>query len=146
MTARRNLEWSDGAAGPLLAAGRNWRARAACKDADPDLFFPMPGDEGAERQAKAVCAGCRVRPECLDWALTHGVSGVWGGLSEDERRPLNRPAVRIPAPVERKTKRCPSCDTPKSTDKFFRNSARYDGLDSNCKDCRSGARKARAAA
>ena len=65
---------------------------AACRSTDPDLFFPISSSGRSVAQvaeAKAVCAGCRVRRECLAFALrTHQVHGVWGGLSEQERHPL----------------------------------------------------------
>jgi WhiB family transcriptional regulator, redox-sensing transcriptional regulator len=69
---------------------RDWWRSAACREADPELFFPVgahgPGaSELAE--AKAVCAACRVRRQCLQYALaTHQLHGVWGGTSEDERQ------------------------------------------------------------
>ncbi len=70
----------------------DWRARGACLRADPELFFPLssvgPSVEHLN-QAKAVCARCQVRAECLEFALaTRQVHGVWGGASEDERRRL----------------------------------------------------------
>jgi len=68
----------------------DWRSRGACLDADPELFFPLSSSGPAARQitrAKLVCGGCRVRAECLDFALaTNQMHGVWGGTSEDERR------------------------------------------------------------
>ena len=71
---------------------QDWRSLAACRLADPDLFFPISSSGQSMVQvaeAKAVCAGCRVRRECLAFALrTHQVHGVWGGLSEQERYPL----------------------------------------------------------
>jgi WhiB family transcriptional regulator, redox-sensing transcriptional regulator len=75
-----------------------WRELAACRDYDPELFFPI-GKTGlgrAEvRQAKAVCAGCPVREQCLEFALGTGQEfGVWGGYDEDERRVLRRPLRR----------------------------------------------------
>lgn len=64
-----------------------WQSRANCAGADPELFFPERGASLAE--ARAVCAGCTVRTECLDYALAIGEKyGVWGGLSERERRRL----------------------------------------------------------
>lgn len=67
-----------------------WWELAACQDADPELFFPVSEIGPARRQAaraKAVCAACRVRQLCLDYALTtRQVHGVWGGLAEQERR------------------------------------------------------------
>ncbi|WP_236706559.1 WhiB family transcriptional regulator, partial [Frankia sp. ACN1ag] len=69
-----------------------------CRDEDPELFFPIGTTGPAERQveeAKAVCARCAVTADCLAWALDTGQdSGVWGGLSEDERRALRRQASR----------------------------------------------------
>jgi WhiB family transcriptional regulator, redox-sensing transcriptional regulator len=71
---------------------RGWRDLAACRRANPELFFPVteagPGHLQVAR-AKAVCAGCRVRQDCLDFAMsTHQVHGVWGGFSEADRRRL----------------------------------------------------------
>jgi WhiB family redox-sensing transcriptional regulator len=71
-----------------------WRERAACQDLEPEFFFPV-GTTGAAldqiEQAKSVCSGCSVREQCLEWALATGQdAGVWGGLSEDERRALRR--------------------------------------------------------
>ena len=76
--------------GPLVRQ-EHWRSLAACQFADPDLFFPISSSGPAlaqVAQAKAICAGCQVRPECLTFAVrTHQVHGVWGGLSEQERYP-----------------------------------------------------------
>ncbi|MEU4261779.1 WhiB family transcriptional regulator [Streptomyces sp. NPDC025273] len=76
----------------------NWRMLAACRDEDPDLFFPIGSTGPALVQtedAKAVCAACPVRDQCLEWALENGQdSGVWGGLSENERRALKRRSRR----------------------------------------------------
>ena len=76
----------------------DWRHRALCRDEDPELFFPI-GTTGHAlvqmEQAKAVCRRCPVVESCLDWALRSGQdSGVWGGLSEDERRALKRRQAR----------------------------------------------------
>ena len=65
----------------------DWRHRARCRDVDPELFFPVGTTGPAEAQvqsAKAICALCPVREECLQWALdTAQDAGVWGGLSEE---------------------------------------------------------------
>lgn len=80
----------------------DWRHRAACRDEDPELFFPI-GTSGPAllqvEQAKAVCRRCPVTAECLSWALETGQdAGVWGGMSEDERRlEKRRHAVRLRA-------------------------------------------------
>jgi WhiB family redox-sensing transcriptional regulator len=76
----------------------DWRHRAACLDEDPELFFPI-GNTGPAllqiEEAKAVCRRCEVMDTCLRWALESGQdAGVWGGLSEDERRALKRRNAR----------------------------------------------------
>jgi WhiB family redox-sensing transcriptional regulator len=81
----------------------DWLERARCIGVDPDLFFPNgttgPALAQAER-AKAVCSRCEVRGQCLQWALETGQDcGVWGGLSEDERRALARPGGPTRVPV-----------------------------------------------
>lgn len=72
----------------------DWVHRARCKDEDPELFFPIGTTGQATAQigaAKAICLRCDVRLECLEWAMATGQdAGVWGGLSEDERRALRR--------------------------------------------------------
>jgi WhiB family redox-sensing transcriptional regulator len=76
----------------------NWRQEASCLTRDPELFFPVGNTGGALRQinrAKAICAECPVRVQCLRWAVDSGVDhGVWGGWSEDERRSLKRRTSR----------------------------------------------------
>jgi len=79
----------------------DWRHRAVCRDEDPELFFPI-GNTGPAlmqiEEAKAVCRRCPVMSECLSWALESGQdAGVWGGLSEDERRALKRRNARARA-------------------------------------------------
>ncbi|WP_058235626.1 WhiB family transcriptional regulator [Devriesea agamarum] len=76
----------------------DWRHRAACLTEDPELFFPI-GNTGPAitqiQEAKMVCQRCDVMNMCLKWALESGQdSGVWGGLSEDERRSLKRRTAR----------------------------------------------------
>jgi WhiB family redox-sensing transcriptional regulator len=76
----------------------DWRMEAACLDLAPELFFPVGGSEEAMIQlyrAKRVCAACPVQAACLQWAERKGIThGVWGGLSEDERRSLKRRTQR----------------------------------------------------
>ena len=68
-----------------------WQERALCAQTDPEAFFPEKG--GSTREAKKVCLGCDVRADCLDYALAHDERfGIWGGLSERERRRLRRHA------------------------------------------------------
>ncbi|MGH3719900.1 MAG: WhiB family transcriptional regulator [Pseudonocardiaceae bacterium] len=71
---------------------QDWQERALCAQTDPEAFFPEKG--GSTREAKRICAGCEVRAECLEYALTFDERfGIWGGLSERERRRLKRDAV-----------------------------------------------------
>lgn len=66
-----------------------WRAEANCRGVDPELFYPERG--ASVREAKAVCQGCLVRVECLEYAITKGEKfGIWGGMSERERRRIRR--------------------------------------------------------
>ncbi|MFC4554203.1 WhiB family transcriptional regulator [Georgenia faecalis] len=76
----------------------DWRHNAACLTEDPELFFPI-GNTGPAlvqiEEAKAVCHRCPVIDTCLKWALENGQdAGVWGGMSEDERRALKRRTAR----------------------------------------------------
>ncbi len=67
----------------------SWQERALCAQTDPEAFFPEKG--GSTREAKRVCLSCDVRSECLEYALAHDERfGIWGGLSERERRRLKR--------------------------------------------------------
>ena len=69
-----------------------WQERALCAQTDPEAFFPEKG--GSTREAKKVCTGCEVRAECLEYALANDERfGIWGGLSERERRKLKRRVV-----------------------------------------------------
>ncbi|WP_253953964.1 WhiB family transcriptional regulator [Schaalia sp. 19OD2882] len=88
------VTWSDADAhgfavadGPLA-----WQQLALCAQTDPEAFFPEKG--GSTREAKAVCHACDVREQCLEYALANDERfGIWGGLSERERRRLRRSAV-----------------------------------------------------
>jgi len=69
-----------------------WQEQALCAQTDPEAFFPEKG--GSTREAKRICSGCEVRAECLEYALANDERfGIWGGLSERERRRLRRAAV-----------------------------------------------------
>jgi len=74
------------------AEEQEWQERALCAQTDPEAFFPEKG--GSTREAKRICQGCEVRSECLEYALAHDERfGIWGGLSERERRKLKKRAV-----------------------------------------------------
>lgn len=70
-------------------ADDQWQERALCAQTDPEAFFPEKG--GSTREAKRICLGCEVRDACLEYALANDERfGIWGGLSERERRRLKR--------------------------------------------------------
>lgn len=72
-----------------------WREAAACLDYEADLFFPLSDDPRDTVTAKAVCAGCTVREECLAFAIETGqADGIWGGLTPSERRRLRQRWLR----------------------------------------------------
>jgi WhiB family redox-sensing transcriptional regulator len=67
----------------------DWQGKARCTEVDPEIFFPERG--GSSRAARAVCADCEVRLECLEYALNNKEQfGIWGGTSERERRRLRK--------------------------------------------------------
>ena len=67
----------------------SWQSKANCIGVDPNIFFPERGM--SQREAKEVCRGCVVRDDCLEYAMANGEKfGIWGGLSERERRRLRR--------------------------------------------------------
>ena len=75
---------------PFVLTLTDWRELSACRDSDPDIFFPVgttgPAVDMIER-ATAICTACTVQEECLLYALeTNQEAGVWGGLPEDDRR------------------------------------------------------------
>jgi len=84
LTWTRSIEWDV----------EDWRERAACRDTDPDLFFPVGSTGPALEQivnAKAVCTTCEAQVSCLEFALaTNQESGIWGGTTEEERRKLRK--------------------------------------------------------
>ncbi len=95
--------WNILGDGPLTTSGPSladmldegilgWQERALCAQTDPEAFFPEKG--GSTREAKRVCSSCEVRSECLEYALANDERfGIWGGLSERERRKLKRRAI-----------------------------------------------------
>ncbi|NIH87305.1 WhiB family redox-sensing transcriptional regulator [Amycolatopsis granulosa] len=94
------MEWREGPEvelGELVDLFDNdeppeWQDRALCAQTDPEAFFPEKG--GSTREAKRICQGCEVKGECLEYALAHDERfGIWGGLSERERRKLKKRAV-----------------------------------------------------
>jgi WhiB family redox-sensing transcriptional regulator len=84
-----------------IGTATNWRSAGACLSADPDLFFPISSTGPAERQvarAKKICAGCSVRRECLEFALSNNqIYGIWGGTTADDRQRERRRKRRAAA-------------------------------------------------
>jgi WhiB family transcriptional regulator, redox-sensing transcriptional regulator len=78
----------------------SWQDDALCAETDPEAFFPEKG--GSIRLPKLICSRCEVRKACLEYALDHEIRfGVWGGLSERERRRLARDRQNVtPQPRE----------------------------------------------
>ena len=87
----------------MLVDDDNWRLAAACRFAEPDLFFPVSSSGKALKQvaeAKAICAQCQVVRSCLAFALrTRQVHGVWGGTTEEERYLMWRKGAGRPDPA-----------------------------------------------
>ena len=148
MNRRSAIEWSDGAAGSLLARDEDhalsWQDAAACASADPDAFFPEQG--GSTRLAKAVCRACPVRRPCLEYALASNEQfGIYGGLTERERRrfgrvmPLELPEVRDRRSrvqrLEDGSKPCCRCGEVKPPGEYQSDAGALDGLGSCCKGC-----------
>lgn len=89
-----------------IGTATNWRSAGACLSADPDLFFPISSTGPAERQiarAKRICAGCPVRRECLEFALSSNqIHGIWGGTTADDRQRERRRQRRAAAAARRR--------------------------------------------
>lgn len=86
-------------AADLLGDAPEWQERALCAQVDRDMFFPEKG--GSTKEAKKICSRCEVSGECLEYALGHDERfGIWGGLSERERRVLKRRTIPAPATTE----------------------------------------------
>ena len=98
MSAARPPSPAARGCGGLAAASLGWMSRGACRQADPELFFPVSvtgtGVRQAEEAAKTVCAGCAVRASCLSYALEAMPEGIWGGTTLDERRAARRSLTR----------------------------------------------------
>jgi hypothetical protein len=97
-----------------------WQSQAACRDADPELFFPTGETAPAivqTQKAKTICDRCPVLETCLQWAMDNGLEdGVWGGLSESERRNLRRRTAKAAAKERQieEAEQAPACGTTKA--------------------------------
>lgn len=89
-----------------IGTATNWRSAGACLSADPDLFFPISSAGPAARQiarAKEICAGCGVRRECLEFALSQDpIYGIWGGTTAEDRQRERRRKRRAAAAARRR--------------------------------------------
>jgi WhiB family transcriptional regulator, redox-sensing transcriptional regulator len=78
-----------------LAPYASWRLSAACRQVDPELFFPIGTSGPAIEQvglAKGICQACSVQQACLGWAMRNQIAfGIWGGTTEEDRQLLRRP-------------------------------------------------------
>lgn len=85
----------------------DWRSSGACRSVDPDLFFPISSAGPAQKQiarAKTICAGCVVRTECLEFALSHDQTyGIWGGTTAEDRQRARRRRRRAAAAAAKRT-------------------------------------------
>lgn len=131
-------------------AGQDWTDLAACLETDAEAFFPEhgAGTSWETNVAKRICRGCEVQAECLDWAIKiDAPSGIWGGLTEGERRKLKRQrAAAGPAPDPLPAapdgfKACRGCRAVKPLDEFYPAKGLLDGRASQCKQCASETRK-----
>jgi WhiB family redox-sensing transcriptional regulator len=83
----------------LFQSAGDWQERAICAQTDPESFFPEKG--GSTREAKRICLSCDVKEECLEYAMENDQRfGIWGGLSERERRNLRKTTPRAPRLTE----------------------------------------------
>jgi len=104
---------------------KNWRDDAACREEDPELFFPL-GNTGTAitqaEEARAICRRCPAIEACGEWALATGQdAGVWGGMTEDERRTIRRRRSRKAAPR-------PECGTVEGYQRHSKNGQHIDDL------------------
>jgi len=83
--------WDEWAAARLANADTDWQADAKCAGMPADLFFPEQGSHTASSAGKKVCKTCPVTAACLEYAVvTRQLVGIWGGLTEEERRRMRR--------------------------------------------------------
>lgn len=122
----------------------SWMQDAACRGEDLVLFFGPDGERPPqkdirEREAKAICAQCPARNECVDYALSRPEKyGTWGGLNEDERASERRRRMRRAAGVSAvpEAKPCTSCGEVLPASAFYSDNSRKDGLSYSCRACK----------
>lgn len=123
-TMRKGAERRDAGRRDTMAmsgwtGSEGWRNHASCLHSDPDLFFPTPGAVNCAEttaRAKRICGACPVAASCLRWALDHDMrSGIWGGMSAEERRSLKR---RLMRGGRRTVERLEVASTPRPTARY----------------------------
>lgn len=108
-------------------------AQARCTETDPEVFYPEKG--GSARPAKRICGGCEVAAECLEYALRHDERfGIWGGMSERQRRALARERQE---PIQDGYQRCAECEQVKPLSAYHGNPKTKNGRMSKCASCRN---------
>jgi WhiB family redox-sensing transcriptional regulator len=132
----------------------NWRSAGACLSADPDLFFPISTSGPAQRQiarAKMICAGCGVRQECLQFAMSHDqLYGIWGGTTAEDRQRDRRRKRRAAAAAAKRAvavlspRVIPQCYPPVLSHSVIPLAAGYRRARASA-PCRPGARRCRRA-
>lgn len=136
---------------PITNSGAGWRQRAACRDVNPELFFPVGSTGPALLQAekaKQVCQSCPVSVPCREFAISIKAVGVWGGTTDSERHAVKRRdrrrELRAKARAAREVteKRCPCCLATKPAEDFPKDRRQHDGLYRMCKRCTNRAQKA----
>ena len=118
----------------------DWRHHAACRDMDPEIWFPV-GTSGPAlaliAEAKTVCQRCPVNSACLGWALASGQDdGVWGGMSEGERRAMRTARARAQTSLD-DARQCVKCKERKRVTEFGRDQHAPDGIAARCRECRN---------
>lgn len=123
----------------------DWTERAACRDEDPELFFPVgegPKFEEQVLEARTVCRWCDVAGECLGWAMDSDVrDGIWGGTTPEERRGVLREQTAASADdPDAPRKECGTCHDVKPLTEFHFRKRAADGYESRCKSCNTADR------
>lgn len=123
----------------------HWTDHSACRNKEPELFWPP--DDGPTNlpqiiRARAVCRNCPVAGECLDWAMGQGdLDGIWGGTTLQDRRDIRRAQIAATATAPNAPrKRCSSCRETKSLTEFHFRGRAGDGYESRCKSCNTADR------
>jgi WhiB family redox-sensing transcriptional regulator len=134
----------------LMTSDQSWRDEAACKGADPSVFYPPSsaaptgrsgGSDIVPQAARVLCRSCPVQAACLEHALAYEPYGVWAGTSELQRTRMRRNSQRAARLAARNgaetvaSKRCRRCGRERPAEAFDRSNSKADGPQAHCKDC-----------